>query len=49
VEFAAAEALVLDYLRAGKPEAKAFREARQAMMRELAALGKRVRSKSAPA
>jgi 4-hydroxy-4-methyl-2-oxoglutarate aldolase len=49
VEFAAAEALVLDYLRAGKPEVKAFREARQAMMRELAALGKRVRSKSAPA
>src|SRR5579872_3520096 len=46
-EFAAAEAHVLNYLKAGKPEVKAFAEARKAMMADLAALSRRVRSKSA--
>src|SRR5438270_10298310 len=46
-EFAAAEAHVLNYLKKGKPDVKAFAEARKAMMDELAALGRRVRSKSA--
>lgn len=44
-ELAKAEANVLDYLRSGKPEAKAFREARMAMMAEFAAIGKRVRAR----
>jgi regulator of RNase E activity RraA len=43
-ELAKAEANVLDYLRSGKPEAKAFRDARLAMMAEFAAIGKRVRA-----
>ena len=42
-ELVAAESMVLDYLRSGKPEVKAFREARQAMMNEFAAIGRRVR------
>jgi len=42
-EFAAAESIVLDYLKSGKPTAPAFREARQAMMDAIAALGRRVR------
>jgi 4-hydroxy-4-methyl-2-oxoglutarate aldolase len=45
-ELAAAESIVLDYLRSGKPGVNAFKEARQAMMNEFAAIGKRVRSKS---
>jgi regulator of RNase E activity RraA len=49
VEFAAAEAIVLDYLRAGKPEVKAFADARRAMMDAIAALGRRVRARSAGA
>jgi regulator of RNase E activity RraA len=48
-EFAAAESHVLEYLKAGKPQVKAFAEARQAMMADLAALGRRVRKKSAGA
>jgi 4-hydroxy-4-methyl-2-oxoglutarate aldolase len=44
-EFAAAEAVVLDYLRSGKPAVQAFREAREAMMAGIAALGERVRGK----
>ena len=48
-EFVKAEALVLDYLHRGAPDAKAFQLARAAMMAEIAALGKRVRSKSARA
>jgi regulator of RNase E activity RraA len=47
VEFARAEAHVLDYLKQGKPEVKAFAEARKAMMADLAALSRRVRAKSA--
>ena len=43
-EFCAAESIVLDYLKGGPPGVKAFRDARQAMMSALAALGKRVRS-----
>jgi hypothetical protein len=35
----------LDYLKTGKPDAAAFREARQAMLAAFAALGKRVRGK----
>src|SRR5579871_3357465 len=46
-ELAAAEAAVLDYLRSGKPDVKAFGDARQAMMNEFAAIGKRVRRKGA--
>jgi regulator of RNase E activity RraA len=42
-ELAAAESMVLDYLRSGQPEVNAFREARQAMMNEFAAIGRRVR------
>src|SRR5664279_3774569 len=45
-EFVAGEAIVLDYLKSGKPDAIAFRKARQAMLSEIAALGKRVRGKS---
>ena len=45
-EFCAAESIVLDYLKGGKAEVPAFREARLAMMSALAALGKRVRARS---
>lgn len=44
-EFVAAELHVLRYLQAGKPDVKAFAEARKAMMADLAALSKRVRSR----
>jgi regulator of RNase E activity RraA len=44
-EYVKAESLVLDYLKSGKPEAKAFGEARKAMLAEIAALGRRVRAK----
>jgi regulator of RNase E activity RraA len=42
-ELATAEAVVLDYLRSGKPDPKGFAQARQAMMAEFAAISKRVR------
>ncbi|HTS28107.1 MAG TPA: RraA family protein [Bryobacteraceae bacterium] len=42
-ELAAAEARVLDYLRAGKPEVQRFKEAREAMMNDFAAIARRVR------
>jgi hypothetical protein len=45
----AAELHVLRYLQAGKPEVKAFAEARKAMMADLAALGRRVRARIKPA
>jgi regulator of RNase E activity RraA len=45
-EFVAAESGVLDYLKSSKPDAAAFREARQGMLSAIAALGKRVRGKS---
>lgn len=48
-EFAAAEAHVLEYLKSGKPEVKAFTGAREAMMADLAALSQRVRRKAAGA
>lgn len=48
-EFAAAEAHVLEYLKSGKPDVKAFAAARQAMMADLTALGRRVRRKAAGA
>jgi regulator of RNase E activity RraA len=44
-EFMAAESIVLDYLKSGKPDAPAFKQARLAMLDALAALGKRVRGK----
>ena len=44
-EFVHAEAIVLDYLREGKPDVKRFSEARKGMMNALGALGKRVRGK----
>lgn len=43
-EFCAAEAIVLDYLKRGTPDANGFRDARGGMMSQLAALGKRVRA-----
>jgi 4-hydroxy-4-methyl-2-oxoglutarate aldolase len=48
-EYVRAEGIVLEYLKAGKPETKAFGEARRAMLAEVAALGRRVRAKSARA
>jgi len=48
-EFAAAEAVVFDYLKSGKPDVKGFQEARQGLMSRLASLGKQVRAKSARA
>src|ERR1051325_10195824 len=44
-EFCVAESIVLDYLKSGAPDVKSFREARQAMMSGIAALGKRVRAR----
>ena len=49
VEYVLAEGLVLNYLKEGKAEAKAFGEARRAMLAEVAALGRRVRGKAAKA
>jgi regulator of RNase E activity RraA len=43
VEFVAAESIVLDYLKSGRPTVDGFAEARKGMMSALAALGKRVR------
>jgi 4-hydroxy-4-methyl-2-oxoglutarate aldolase len=43
-EYVKAESLVLDYLKAGKPETKAFGDARRAMLSEIGVLGKRVRA-----
>src|SRR5262249_46653599 len=48
-EYVKAEAIVLDYLKSGRPEAKAFGEARRAMLAEIAALGRRVRAARARA
>ena len=42
-EFVATEALVLDYLKAGRSTVAGFSEARKAMMAAQAALGKRLR------
>lgn len=42
-EFVAAESLVLDYLKSGKPTVAGFSDARKAMMSAQAALGKRLR------
>jgi regulator of RNase E activity RraA len=44
-EFMAAESIVLDYLKSGRPDAAAFKEARLAMVDAIAALGKRARGK----
>ena len=49
VEFAAAESHVLQYLASGKPNVKAFSEARKAMMNDLAKLGQRVRARATSA
>lgn len=46
-EYVAAEQILLDYLKAGKPEPKAYAEARGAMMAAIGALGKRLRARSA--
>jgi len=43
IEYVKAETIVLDYLKAGRPDVKAFSEARKAMLAEIAALGRRVR------
>lgn len=48
-EYVLAEAIVLGYLKSGTAETKGFAEARKAMMNEIAALGRRLRSKSARA
>jgi len=42
-EFVAAEAIVLDYLKTGSAEVRAFAEARRAMMDAIAALSRRLR------
>jgi hypothetical protein len=42
-EYAAAEALLLDYLRQGKPDAAGYAEARREMLRRIEELGQRVR------
>lgn len=42
-EYVAAECIVLDYLKAGKPDGKAFAEARKAMLSQFAVLSNRVR------
>jgi 4-hydroxy-4-methyl-2-oxoglutarate aldolase len=44
VEFVAAEAIVLDYLKSGKAEVHAFGEARRGMMDALARLSRRLRA-----
>ena len=49
VEFAAAESHVLQYLASGKPNVKAFAEARKAMMNDLAKLGQRLRARATSA
>src|SRR5579883_2804018 len=46
-EYVAAESIVLDYLKGGKPEVRAFAEARRAMMDAIARLSQRLRMKSA--
>jgi 4-hydroxy-4-methyl-2-oxoglutarate aldolase len=46
-EYVAAESILLDYLKAGAPEPKAYAEARGAMMAAIGALGKRLRARSA--
>jgi regulator of RNase E activity RraA len=46
-EYVAAESIVLDYLKAGAPQPKAYAEARGGMMSAIAELGKRVRAKRA--
>jgi regulator of RNase E activity RraA len=47
--YVAAESLVLDYLKTGAPQPKAYAEARGAMMAAIADLGKRVRARRASA
>jgi 4-hydroxy-4-methyl-2-oxoglutarate aldolase len=42
-EYVAAECIVLNYLKSGKPEGKAFTEARKGMLDSFAALSRRVR------
>jgi regulator of RNase E activity RraA len=46
-EYVAAEAIVLDYLKAPNPTPQGYTEARGGMMAAIAALGKRLRCKSA--
>jgi 4-hydroxy-4-methyl-2-oxoglutarate aldolase len=48
-EYCKAEAIVLDYLKSGKPHTKGFAEARKGMLDEIGALGRRLRAKSAQA
>ncbi len=48
-EYVAAESIVLGYLKSGKPEVRAFAEARRAMMDAIGALSKRLRDKSVAA
>jgi regulator of RNase E activity RraA len=49
VEYVALESGLLDYLKSGTPEVRAFAEARRAMLAGMAALSKRLRGKSAAA
>lgn len=46
-EYVTAESIVLDYLKAGQPDARKFAEVRKGMMAEIAALSHRVRAASA--
>lgn len=43
-EYVKAEGIVLEYLKSGRPEPKAFGEARRGMLAEISALGRRVRA-----
>ncbi len=43
-EYVSAEAVIIDYVKAGRPNVKQFSEARQEAMRRIGELGKRVRS-----
>ena len=45
VEYIAAEALLLDYLKSGPPQVAAFAEARRAMMDALGELSRRLRAR----
>lgn len=45
-EFAAAESIVLDYLKSGKPETARFAEARKSMFAAFAVIGRRVRARA---
>ena len=46
IDYVKAETIVLDYLKAGRPEPKAFGEARRAMLAEMGAISARLRPRA---